>query len=78
MTFINTALSQARLTYTITTVYRLVDKTSGRRRRHIHDDNQILVKNELVHPYGETLARTRRDLMEAAAYPQGNDTKYEC
>ncbi|XP_072040395.1 uncharacterized protein [Amphiura filiformis] len=72
--FVSTALSQERLTYTITTVYKLVDTaivSAGRRRRYIEEDKQVLVNSEL-RPYGETHTRQRRDLLEAAEYPQGH------
>ena len=73
MKFINTALSQQRLPYTITTVYKFVEKTRRRRRSvmgPMRERGQIAVNTDLV-PYDSAPARKRRDLLEAASYPQG-------
>ncbi|XP_022084827.1 uncharacterized protein LOC110976117 [Acanthaster planci] len=82
MGFTNTALSQDRLTYTITTVFRLVQKPSARRRRAIAARTQLILTSSLdgdvermargLMAYGLPRARTRRDIMEAVADPQGH------
>ncbi|XP_038055217.1 uncharacterized protein LOC119727422 [Patiria miniata] len=84
MGFLNTALSQQRLTYTITTVFRLVQKqVVGRRRRGIAAPAQEMVTVVLggdradqmaraLVPYGLPRSRTRRDIMDAVAKPQAH------
>nr|BAJ41223.1 egg coat matrix protein [Asterias amurensis] len=76
--FTNTALSQERLSYTITTVFRLIEKP-GRRRRANQPQQQMFSTRfggmggiaGLV-PYGPPRHRERRGIMSAAALPQGH------
>ncbi|KAJ8028380.1 hypothetical protein HOLleu_30593 [Holothuria leucospilota] len=69
MQFINTALSQNRLEYTITTVYELVEK-SQRRRRNLNGMSQQLA----LHSFHQ---RFRRDIWDEAELPQGHIVSLE-
>ncbi|XP_078602958.1 uncharacterized protein LOC144877001 isoform X3 [Branchiostoma floridae x Branchiostoma japonicum] len=66
MDFTNTALSFERNSYTITTVYRLIEKP-GRKKRDVVDETDIVLNGHVV----------KRDIMTSATLPQGNHIAFE-
>ncbi|CAH1268628.1 Hypp3931 [Branchiostoma lanceolatum] len=76
MDFTNTALSSERNSYTITTVYRLVEKTRRKKREAIGTSDVILnshvVNNDVVNSHV-----VKRDIISSAELPQGNHIAFE-
>ncbi|XP_078682465.1 uncharacterized protein LOC144916938 isoform X1 [Branchiostoma floridae x Branchiostoma belcheri] len=66
MEFTNTALSSERNSYTITTVYRLIERP-GRKRREVTDVTDVILNSHVV----------KRDIISSAQLPQGNHIAFE-
>ncbi|XP_077984013.1 uncharacterized protein LOC144438734 [Glandiceps talaboti] len=90
--FTNSALSQERLEYTITTIFRLVEKARRRRRRLIttksamrngeviiiqHSMNPFAKEEYITMPEVGTQVRKRRDIFERAQDPTGEHVAFQ-